>query len=61
MQCRVYGEFVEGNELESEATQENCVAALYASSHGSSRFKGLANEAKVVEVEVLRVIEESRR
>jgi hypothetical protein len=33
------------------------VAALYALSHGSLRFKGLAKEAKAVEV--LRVIEET--
>lgn len=46
-----------GNELDSEATRENCVAALYALSHGSLRFKGLAKEAKAVEV--LRVIEET--
>ncbi|XP_004501958.1 U-box domain-containing protein 38 [Cicer arietinum] len=45
------------NELDSEATRENCVAALYALSHGSLRFKGLAKEAKAVEV--LRVIEET--
>lgn len=39
-----------GNELDSEATRENCVAALYALSHRSLRFKGLAKEARVVEV-----------
>ncbi|XP_021826006.1 U-box domain-containing protein 38-like [Prunus avium] len=38
------------NELESESTRENCVAALYALSHGSMRFRGLAREAKAVEV-----------
>lgn len=46
-----------GNELDSEATRENCVAALYALSHGSLRFKGLAKEARAVEV--LREIEET--
>ncbi|KAM5570561.1 U-box domain-containing protein 38 [Rosa sericea] len=38
------------NELDSESTRENCVAALYALSHGSMRFRGLAREAKAVEV-----------
>ncbi|BFG32626.1 hypothetical protein CerSpe_189000 [Prunus speciosa] len=38
------------SELESESTRENCVAALYALSHGSMRFRGLAREAKAVEV-----------
>ncbi|XP_061369631.1 U-box domain-containing protein 38-like [Gastrolobium bilobum] len=46
-----------GNELDSEATRENCVAALYALSHRSLRFKGLAKEARVVEV--LKEIEET--
>ncbi|XP_015578343.2 U-box domain-containing protein 38 [Ricinus communis] len=41
---------------DSEATRENCVAALFALSHGSLRFKGLAKEARAVEV--LRAIEE---
>ncbi|KAL6210428.1 hypothetical protein ACLB2K_015660 [Fragaria x ananassa] len=36
--------------LYSEATHKNCVAALYALSHGSMRFRGLAREAKAVEV-----------
>ncbi|KAK0587415.1 hypothetical protein LWI29_022518 [Acer saccharum] len=40
----------EESELDSEATRENCVAALYALSHGSMRFKGLAKEARLVEV-----------
>ncbi|KAF4356164.1 hypothetical protein CsatB_017860 [Cannabis sativa] len=44
------------NELESESTRENCVAALFALSHGSMRFRGLAKEARAVEV--LREIEE---
>ncbi|KAI4336094.1 hypothetical protein L6164_014666 [Bauhinia variegata] len=44
------------NELDSEATRENCVAALYALSQGSFRFKGLAKEARAVEV--LKEIEE---
>lgn len=43
--------------LDSESTRENCVAALYALSHGSLRFKGLAREARAVEV--LREIEET--
>lgn len=38
-----------GNELD-ESTRENCVAALYSLSHGSLRFKGMAKEAKAVEV-----------
>ncbi|TKY73465.1 U-box domain-containing protein 38 [Spatholobus suberectus] len=46
-----------GNELDSEATRENCVAALYALSHRSLRFKGLAKDAGVVEV--LKEIEET--
>ncbi|OIW20773.1 hypothetical protein TanjilG_23139 [Lupinus angustifolius] len=37
------------NELNSESTRENCVAALYALSHRSFRFKLLAKEAKAVE------------
>ncbi|KAK2663839.1 hypothetical protein Ddye_002413 [Dipteronia dyeriana] len=40
----------EESELDSEATRENCVAALFALSHGSMRFKGLAKEARLVEV-----------
>ncbi|GAU42295.1 hypothetical protein TSUD_136810 [Trifolium subterraneum] len=55
VECMV--SLLRGNELDSEATRENCVAALYALSHGSLRFKGLAKEAKAVEV--LRVIEET--
>ncbi|KAJ4842508.1 U-box domain-containing protein 38 [Turnera subulata] len=46
-----------GEEVDSEATRENCVAALFALSHGSMRFKGLAKEARAVEV--LREIEET--
>uniref|UniRef100_A0A2P2M5K5 RING-type E3 ubiquitin transferase n=1 Tax=Rhizophora mucronata TaxID=61149 RepID=A0A2P2M5K5_RHIMU len=42
--------------VESAATRENCVAALYALSHGSLRFKGLAKEARAAEA--LREIEE---
>ncbi|KAA0057894.1 U-box domain-containing protein 38 [Cucumis melo var. makuwa] len=37
-------------ELNSESTRENCVAALYALSYGSMRFKGLAKEAGAMEV-----------
>lgn len=44
------------NELNSESTRENCVAALFALSHGSMRFRGLAREARAFEV--LREIEE---
>lgn len=36
--------------LDSEATRENCVVALFALSHGSLRFKGLAREARAAEV-----------
>ncbi|XP_021733691.1 U-box domain-containing protein 38-like [Chenopodium quinoa] len=43
-------------EFESESTRENCVAALYALSHGSMRFKALAKEARVMEV--LKEVEE---
>lgn len=42
--------------VDSEATRENCVAALFALSHGSMRFRGLAKEARAGEV--LREIEE---
>ncbi|XVF09222.1 hypothetical protein REPUB_Repub07fG0073700 [Reevesia pubescens] len=49
-------EMLRESELKSEATQENCVAALFALSHGSLRFKGLAKEARAVEV--LREVEE---
>lgn len=49
-------ELLRGKEVESESTRENCVAALYAMSHGSLRFKGLARDAKAVEV--LREVEE---
>ncbi|OVA14357.1 Armadillo [Macleaya cordata] len=38
------------NATDSELTRDNCVAALYALSHGSLRFKGLAKEAGAVEV-----------
>ncbi|KAK6249427.1 Armadillo - like 10 [Theobroma cacao] len=44
------------SELVPEATRENCVAALFALSHGSMRFKGLAKEARAMEV--LREVEE---
>ncbi|KNA08471.1 hypothetical protein SOVF_162340 [Spinacia oleracea] len=44
-------------EFESESTRENCVAALYALSHGSMRFKALAKEARAVEV--LKEVEEN--
>lgn len=37
-------------ELDSDSTRENCVAALYALSYGSMRFKGLAKEAGAMEV-----------
>ncbi|RID76993.1 hypothetical protein BRARA_B03939 [Brassica rapa] len=40
----------------SAAARENCVAALFALSHESLRFKGLAKEARVVEV--LKEVEE---
>ncbi|KAF8407963.1 hypothetical protein HHK36_007103 [Tetracentron sinense] len=43
-------------EFDSEATRENCVAALYSVSQRSLRFKGLAREAGAVEV--LREVEE---
>lgn len=33
-----------------ESTRENCVAAMYALSQGSLRFKGMAKEAKAAEV-----------
>ncbi|KAK7281860.1 hypothetical protein RIF29_10189 [Crotalaria pallida] len=45
------------NKLDSDSARENCVAALYALSHRSLRFKGLAKEARAVEV--LREIEET--
>ncbi|KAL1190983.1 U-box domain-containing protein 38 [Cardamine amara subsp. amara] len=41
----------------SSSARENCVAALYALSHESLRFKGLAKEARVVEV--LKEVEET--
>lgn len=44
-------------EFESESTRENCVAALYALSHGSMRFKALAKEARAMEV--LKEVEEN--
>ncbi|KAL9227421.1 hypothetical protein vseg_003110 [Gypsophila vaccaria] len=44
-------------ELASESTRENCVAALYALSHGSMRFKALARDARAVEV--LKAVEET--
>ncbi|XP_018831574.1 U-box domain-containing protein 38-like [Juglans regia] len=43
-------------EVDSEATRENCVAALWALSQGSMRFRGLAKDARAGEV--LREIEE---
>ncbi|XP_042500430.1 U-box domain-containing protein 38-like [Macadamia integrifolia] len=43
-------EMLRKNELNSESTRENCVAALYALSQGSLRFKGLAKEAGAAEV-----------
>ncbi|KAL2340862.1 hypothetical protein Fmac_008802 [Flemingia macrophylla] len=47
-----------GEESDSEAaTRENCVAALYALSHRSLRFKGLAKDARVVDV--LKEVEET--
>jgi hypothetical protein len=46
----------EGGGGHSEVIQESCVAALFALSHGSMRFKGLAKEARAEEV--LREIEE---
>ena len=42
--------------MDSEATPENYVAALYALSHGSMRFRGLVRDVRAVEV--LREIEE---
>lgn len=45
-----------GDELDSESTRENCVATLFALSHGNMRFRGLAREARAVEV--LRKVEE---
>ncbi|KAM1323698.1 hypothetical protein PS2_044554 [Malus domestica] len=39
-----------GNEFDSKATQESCVATLYGLSYGGLRFKGLAKTAGVVEV-----------
>ncbi|OIW19972.1 hypothetical protein TanjilG_30948 [Lupinus angustifolius] len=43
-------EMLRRNELESESTRENCVAALHALSHRSLRFKWLAKEARAEEV-----------
>ncbi|KAK4740488.1 hypothetical protein SAY87_032397 [Trapa incisa] len=42
--------------LNSEAARENCVAALYALSHGNMRFRGLARDARAVDV--LREVQE---
>ncbi|KAM0955068.1 hypothetical protein ACFX2I_023438 [Malus domestica] len=39
-----------GNEFDSKATQESCVATMYGLSYGGLRFKGLAKKAGVVEV-----------
>ncbi|KAI9086486.1 hypothetical protein K1719_031570 [Acacia pycnantha] len=47
---------LKGKELDSESTRENCVAALYALSHGSLRFRAVAKEARVMEV--LKEVEE---
>ncbi|XP_028781719.1 U-box domain-containing protein 38-like [Neltuma alba] len=47
---------LKGKELDSESTRENCVAALYALSHGSLRFRAVAKEGRVMEV--LKEIEE---
>ncbi|KAJ8772926.1 hypothetical protein K2173_028103 [Erythroxylum novogranatense] len=44
------GMLKEGSASGDAATRENCVAALYALSHGSLRFKGLAVEAGAAEV-----------
>ncbi|CAK9330178.1 unnamed protein product [Citrullus colocynthis] len=43
-------EILREKELNPESTRENCVAALYALSYGSMRFKGLAKEAGAIEV-----------
>ncbi|XP_044477430.1 U-box domain-containing protein 38-like [Mangifera indica] len=43
-------------ESESDATRENCVAALFALAHGNMRFRGLAKDAGAAEV--LREVEE---
>lgn len=45
----VVGLLREGSELD-EATQENCLAALYSLSQGCLRFKGMARNAMVAEV-----------
>ena len=55
VECLV-GMLRNGDGAESEATRENCVAAMYALSQGSMRFKGLAKEARAVEA--LREVEE---
>lgn len=39
-----------GNEFDTKATQESCVATLYGLSYGGLRFQGLAKTAGVVEV-----------
>lgn len=49
-------ELLRGKELDSESTEENCVAVLYLLSRGSMRFKGLAREARAIEV--LREVQE---
>uniref|UniRef100_A0A1J3CGY5 RING-type E3 ubiquitin transferase n=1 Tax=Noccaea caerulescens TaxID=107243 RepID=A0A1J3CGY5_NOCCA len=46
----------ESTEARSSSARENCVAALFALSHESLRFKGLAKEARAVEV--LKEVEE---
>ncbi|XP_022135520.1 U-box domain-containing protein 38 [Momordica charantia] len=43
-------EMLRTKEVNSESTRENCVAALYALSFGSMRFRGLAKEARAMEV-----------
>ncbi|XP_019088579.1 PREDICTED: U-box domain-containing protein 38 [Camelina sativa] len=45
-----------GTARSSSSARENCVAALFALSHESLRFKGLAKEARAVDV--LKVVEE---
>uniref|UniRef100_A0A2N9FAL6 U-box domain-containing protein n=1 Tax=Fagus sylvatica TaxID=28930 RepID=A0A2N9FAL6_FAGSY len=55
VECLV-GMLRKGEGVDSEATRENCVAAMYALSQGSMRFKGLAKEARAVEA--LREVEE---
>lgn len=49
-------ESTEARSSSSSSARENCVAALFALSHESLRFKGLAKEARAVEV--LKEVEE---